>query len=83
LGALTQCYLDETGKTWDEVAPAYSDGQCGWQEVLPEEVADWAGLEDNDPDLDIEDDGVYCMTHFNDERGYTFQQLAELIKKQL
>ena len=90
LGLLTQCYLNETGKTWMDVCSLPTDGMYGKGECLPKEVAEWAGLGlDIDPYLDIYGDesggggDLECMTHLNDNAGYTFEQLAALIKEQL
>lgn len=86
LGALTQCYINETGETWNTISNQTGDNY-GWQSILSVEVVKWAGLTDKDPYLAVEgDDGsleLQCMTHLNDDGGYTFQQLAELIEAQL
>lgn len=84
LGVLVACYLEETGKSWDSLTDTL-DGMWGWEEVLPHEVKEWAELDDNDPALTVDDNGVpilHCMTHLNDEAKYTFEQLAALIKEQ-
>lgn len=85
LGGLTQCYINETGRTWKEVEDKPIDGVYGLQECLSKEVAEWAGI-DRDPTLIIKHaTGTEAapMTALNDDYGYTFQQLAELIKEQL
>lgn len=61
-------------------------------EVLPKSVMEWAGLDVNNPDLNIQDDdedwrnnGHYPIqiAELNDELGYGFNRLANLIEKQL
>lgn len=85
LGALSQCYINETGKSWEEVANGPFQDMYGWEDSLPDEVMEWAGLPDNDPKLVLEDmkNTALPMTLLNDDYGYTFKQLAELIEEQL
>jgi hypothetical protein len=61
-------------------------------EVLPKSVMEWAGLDVNNPELNIQDDdedwrnnGPYPvqMAELNDELGYSFNRLARLIESQL
>ena len=61
-------------------------------EVLPKSVMEWSGLDVNNPELNIQDDdedwrnnGPYPvpMAELNDELGYGFNRLANLIEKQL
>lgn len=61
-------------------------------EVLPKSVMEWSGLDLNNPELNIRDDdedwrnnGPYPvpMSELNDEFGYGFHRLANLIEKQL
>lgn len=57
--------------------------------VLPQEVQDWYGLESSNPALlgapevswDSYDEAIECSS-LNDERGYTFEEIAELIRDQ-
>lgn len=81
LGVLTQCYLDETGKTWDDVATLITD-IYGLGTVLPEVVANWAGLSRTDPKL-IVDGEEYWLSTLNDDCILNFKELAELIREQL
>lgn len=55
-----------------EPCTGYGDS---WSQ-LPQEVVNWAGLENPNPML-IED---YAIS-LNDNRGYTFDQIADLIEK--
>lgn len=65
---------------------------CAKYEVLPKSVMEWAGLDVNNPELNIQDDdedwrnnGPYPvqMAELNDELGYGFNRLARLIESQL
>lgn len=69
---------------------AYYYGEQKDQEVPPIEVRKWAGFNHNElPDLRVDDEEAYggeSMTEIvtlNDEEGYTFEQLADLIEEQL
>lgn len=69
-GLDVECY--STVNDSDEPCIAYGDS---WSQ-LPEEVVDWAGLEQPNPML-VEDDAV----SLNDDMGYDFNQIADLIEK--
>jgi hypothetical protein len=62
--------------------------------VPPNAVVDWAGLSDNNPDIliDFEDEvgdsrppcsWTFAIAELNDDKGFTFNELADLIEKQL
>jgi hypothetical protein len=62
----------------------------GWADaLLPQVVSEWAGLdgEDNPVVMAIPEGGEerdeICMTGLNDEWGYNFNQIADLIEEQL
>lgn len=87
LGVLCKLYLNETCQTWDE--GYYEDGRsrdeyyiASESEVLPAVVREWAGLTNADPlvGIDVE---TLSLANLNDEKGYTFSQIADVIKAQL
>ena len=61
----------------------YEDADGEFQsDVLPASVVDWAGLTDSDPHVS-DGDKKYCLSVLNDNHGYTFPQLADIIEEQL
>lgn len=65
---------------------------CARYNVLPKSVMEWSGLNENNPELNIQDDdedwrnnGPYPVqvAELNDELGYGFNRLARLIESQL
>jgi hypothetical protein len=57
----------------------YGSGKTG---ELPEEVADWAGL-DSYNSLVREGESLTSLVELNDDYGYEFKQIAQLIEEQL
>lgn len=52
--------------------------------TLPVEVITWAGLEDSNPAVYVEDeDGDEYLAELNDGYEYSFEQLAALVEDQL
>lgn len=49
---------------------------------LPGEVADWAGLDSYNP-LVREDESLASLADWNDDYGYDFKQIAQLIEENL
>ena len=96
LGVLTQCYLDETGNSWEvfnngtnkdeDFDEAMDELVYGWEECLPPEVIKWAGLDYKDPTVKINEalpaPSTQTLSQLNDG-GYTFTQIAKLIEEQL
>ena len=77
LGVLTDIWARENDGKW--VKSTYG-GPCSildTDDVLPEKVRDWAGLEYCDPIIDSE-----CISHLNDH-GFKFSYIADLIEEQL
>lgn len=73
LGVLTDLYIQETLSEWS------SDGQrfycyMGRTFNLPIEVAKWSDLNSSDPVIDN-----LSLSEYNDCKGYTFNQIADLI----
>ena len=79
LGVLCDLHAKETGTRWVDYA------EEGWLSdyldddlALPNEVIEWAGLKGQDP--------VICsdfISTYNDNKGYSFNRLADLIEKHL
>lgn len=63
----------------------YAYGAAMEEGVLPEEVRLWAGLSDNNPSILAGDDrpNQYDLSELNDDREYTFSEIADLIEEQL
>lgn len=87
LGVLCDLYKKETGNGyWNQ----YPEGCYEFVDIsgvkmnytLADPVVAWAGLEDNNPDVTIEDTAERALGSLNDE-GYTFEQIAKLIEEQL
>jgi len=58
------------------------DDTRGYYELLPQRVIAWAGLDSDNPRIN---DGDNCnsITWMNDEKEYSFSQIATLIEEQL
>jgi hypothetical protein len=101
LGVLTDLYANEKGLTWFHTEKAKtlfyyaltSDPEQA--STLPNEVIEWAGLRDGNPDIKAEmpvydeggeEDHVVvtdtCLAEVNDG-GKTFMEIAQLIEDQL
>lgn len=93
LGVLTDLYIKETGNLeWHDkgdVIPYDIRYKCvgGDEEFLPFEVVKWAGLDNDNPSFEdstypeeVTIDGRVHLSILND-KGYDFQQIAELIQK--
>lgn len=85
LGVLVDLYVKETGATWaiqedDSGVDCYSMG-CNWGS-LPDEVIDWSGLADQDPQVRELDSGR-TLSALNDSFDRSFEEIAVLIENQL
>lgn len=82
LGVLTDLYLKEHNEEWEYNERCdqyqYLDSRFG----LAEEVMVWADLDNEDPDVYI-DDTDYTLAHYNDLLFYSFEQIADLIEEHL
>lgn len=56
------------------------DGMTG---DLPFSVMEWAGLNSHDPVVPTIDGDTATLAILNDERGYNFNQIADVIEKEL
>lgn len=50
--------------------------------VLPDSVVEWAGVADCNPNVKSVE-GDYALAYYNDKMGYNFEQIANLIEKNL
>lgn len=83
LGVLCDLHAKATGNTWTEQEEDYNFSYEDFPEVLPSVVQEWAGLPANTgAALYATEAGFRELTALNDG-GYTFEQLATLIEKQL
>ena len=88
LGVLCDLYVKETGKAEWEVYRLVNQeyGILGNTAFLPEEVAEWAGLNSgnpgyNDPEHpEAYSGGVVTLSNLND-KGYTFDEIKQVIQK--
>lgn len=53
--------------------------------VLPPEVIEWADMPDSNPELGMEefDGDVRALADLNDTEGWSFEQIADLIEREL
>lgn len=52
---------------------------CGiYDEILPDEVCEFAGLDTDCPSI-----GGHTLTHLNDDEGFNFESIAQLIEDNL
>lgn len=79
LGVLTDLYLKEINKEWiqDKMFPVYHYDEEA--KILPLKVMAWAGLIECNPFLDT----GHSLSHYNDNLGYNFEQIADLIEENL
>ena|SRR5689334_5253523 len=77
LGVLCDIHSKETGKKWEN-RNMYFNADT----VLPQEVMDWAGLDDDNPKV-YYDIGLEHLSELNDERNCSFKEIADLIEKEL
>lgn len=86
LGVLTDLYIKEKGLTWDSKSPGSINGLS----AIPSwDVVSWAGLNEANPSVIVPESirgetGCTCdsLAQMND-RGYTFEQIADVIESQL
>jgi hypothetical protein len=83
LGVLTDIYIKEIGRDWEEDSSCYVFNGCGG--LLPSEVMKWAGLESEeawDNTLRMSDEEYNSLSVMNDS-GRTFEEIAEVIEREL
>ena len=85
LGVLCDLHAKATGGVWvgsiDPERPSTMGYLGNDEEVLPHVVVEWAGLDVQDPQLNI--DGRLAHASNHNDSGKTFQQIAQAIREQL
>lgn len=66
---------------FDPLMGDYRYGEARMSSVLPVEVAEWAGLSQADPSIEI--DGVPVRLSFLNDTGTAFARIADLIEENL
>ncbi len=74
LGVLCDLHSKETGTSWDD------DRYHNEYMHLPNAVVDWAGLKKRNPEIPSKQRSI---SHLNDKYGYNFDDIADLIEKEL
>lgn len=80
LGVLTDLYMKQGG----DLKLHFVGGCCfynGWSEILPEEVAEWAGMRTNNGAISNTKPYYYSLTNLNDYCDWDFKQISGLIKE--
>lgn len=91
LGVLADLYLKEVGKKWDVIAEDCFTFPMFNEEVLPNEVMDWADLSWDNPEVTVErfspiaGQNVSCNVPLSDlnDTDHNFKMIAALIEEQL
>ena len=74
LGVLCDLYIQKNeGNKWEE-----DNSYLGEKDILPETVMNWAGLNDQNPDVQE----YSSLAEMNDD-GYTFKEIAQIIETEL
>lgn len=89
LGVLTDLYAKEKGLIWDSKATENSKSLYGHAAIPQHRVIEWAGLRSCDPGVVVPESikretncDCESLAEMND-RGYTFDQIADVIEEQL
>jgi len=84
LGVLCDLYQKQSNQQWDQKASEFELTEsfyCNDQsEVLSDDVANWAGLDSNNPTV-LNESSRVPLAELNDS-GYTFQELSNYIEEQ-
>ena len=86
LGVLCNIHQKEAAGTWvsGNDCYAYSDGNEEESGVLIDSVIDWAGLTDSAPEPILDyGSGLSASLSWLNDHGMTFDEIADLIEKQL
>lgn len=77
LGVLCDLHRKAVGTSdWDY------ETYCDTDSVLPREVMEWAGLSQNNPIVRVDGDQL-TLSELNDDREANFDQIADVIEKEL
>lgn len=83
LGVLCDLYVKEQKKSTDSTWDRWGN------QVLPQEVQDWAGLDSDNPSFNMgRNDSIYdsiyeSLSGLNDDRNYSFGKIAKVIEEKL
>lgn len=83
LGVLCDIYLQDNKMPWPE---AYATLDFPDEELLPTEVMDWAGLNENNPHVEIDginDSPSRTLSTLNDDLELSFDRIADAIEASL
>ena len=81
LGVLTDLYIKEHSQEWKVIDMRDYYSFSGRSKTLPNCVGEWSGLETDDPNfLKSSNERVY-LSQLNDDEGYSFKQIAQVIEK--
>lgn len=61
------------------IAPPADGSYGGEKNILPTSVQEWLGLYDDAGITRTEHDSTSCLTELNDDAGWTFEQIADLV----
>jgi len=90
LGVLVDIWAKKNDCDWEPDPAKFScrysikpDGELlPIEDVLPDVIAKWAGLDCDDPRVRTSVRGEVAISYINDVMGYTFNQIADLIEEQ-
>lgn len=88
LGVLCDLYAQEHDTQWEFTHPMDYWYFGDRSEYLPEPVMDWAGLNSHNPKMRVDVDEECTWPHYEEianlnDRGYTFNDLSNMIEDQL
>jgi hypothetical protein len=82
LGVLCDLHAKQTGQGKWSSDGYYNTGDETDGVIPTPEVSAWAGLGDRSPCVSVDGHGTDLITALNDDDGYTFMQIADLIESQ-
>lgn len=83
LGVLCDLHAKSQGKEWETPTEGpYSYLYLGAPEALPLEVVKWAALSQSNPNV-IVGCGHISLAELNDQKGYSFADIAKVIETHL
>ena len=85
LGVLCDLYAKETQTEWGNES---SDSRgvkefLGEYATLPDEVREWAGLNESNPTFKVDEDSLYVSLACLNDDGDDFEKIAQVIEEQL
>ncbi len=82
LGVLCDLHAKETGNEWQNTEPDGGQWYQGLCFTLPKVVMEWAGLTDDNPDIEFQLGRTISLVSANDSYHLPLSQIAELIDAQ-